>query len=189
MRNILPAVAILALLASCSGGSKKVVIEASGKVTVNGNTVNLEPGSQHNEVPFVPSADSISVVSPSGTKGFSVKENGLYVLNLKTDTIAGAYQPVGTDNSQQVISQENLKQRIDSLYQLMMGTNVSAKSRNYNLPPFTIARITDNTDAEVIGPFLKVPGSFDPSKKHEIYKFYTNKEIMEILMKSSKMAQ
>ncbi|MBA4167569.1 MAG: hypothetical protein H0X41_08525 [Chitinophagaceae bacterium] len=159
----------------------------SGKAEINGNTITLKPGTQHNETTFTPDGDSVTVVSPSETKGYSVKDNGYYLLNLKTDTIAGAYQPVGTNNATIIITQDNLRTRMDSLSQLMRGTNVSEKARNYNIPPFTIAKITSNTDAQIIGPFVKIPGSFDPSQKHEVYKFYTNKEIMEILQKNAKM--
>jgi hypothetical protein len=49
------------------------------------------------------------------------------------------------------------------------------------------ARITANKDAEIIGPYRKVPGSLDPSVKHEVYKFYTNKEILEIIENVKKM--
>lgn len=177
---IFPLFSIL-LLASCSGAGKKVLIMASGKVTMQGNTVTLEPGTSHTEVTYEPSGDNISIVAPSGNKEVAVKEPGLYILNLKTDTIVGSYQEVGTDNSQKVISQDDLWNRVDSLTKLMSGQNVSAASRNYNIPPMQISRITANTDAEIIGPYRKIPGSFDPSKKHEVYKFSTNKEIQETI--------
>lgn len=160
---------------------------ASGKIQVNGNTINLQPGTTHNEVTVDPDSDSIIVTSPSGNQGYAVKEAGFYLLNLKKDTIVGSYLRTGTDNSQQVISQENLWQRVDSLTQLMKGQNVSAERRNYNLPPFSIAKITDNTKAQIIGPFRKVPGSFDPALEHEVYKFYTNKEVAEIVENVKKM--
>lgn len=189
MKNISVLAVIVSLFASCSGGSKKILVMLSGSADITGNTIHLQPGTTHNEMTFTPDGDSITVISPSQTKGFSVKDRGYYLLNLKKDTIAGAYQHVGTDNAQQVISQENLRARIDSLNQLMHGANVSGKARNYNLPPFTLAKITDNTDAQIIGPYVKLPGSFDPSREHEIYKFYTNKEIMDIVTRSNKMIQ
>ncbi len=140
-------------------------------------------GSTHNEESFTPQGDSIIVVSPSNTEGFSVKEPGLYLLNIKKDTVAGSYQRVGTDNSTQKLTQEILRYRIDSLYQLMIGYNVSKEARNFNIPPFTIAKITDNTDAQIIGPYVKIPRSFDPNVEHEVYKFYTTKEIWDMIMK------
>lgn len=160
---------------------------ASGDIQVSGNTITLKPGNRHNESIFNASGDSITVEAPSGTTSYAVEGAGFYLLNLKKDTLVGSYQRTGTDNSQQIISQESLKQRLDSLNQLLVGQNVAAATRNYNLPPFTIAKITDNKEAEIIGPYVSMPGSFDPTKEHEIYKFYTNKEMAEIIQKLSGM--
>ena len=174
------------LFYSCSGGGKKVVIMASGKIQVNGNNITLDPGSTHNEETIVPDGDNITVTTPTGNKDFEVKEPGLYLLNIKKDTLAGSYQKTGTDNSQIVITQENLWERVDSLTLLMKGQGVSEAKRNYSIPPMSIAKITKNTDAQIIGPFRKIPGSFDPSKEHEVYKFFTNKEISDIIEKVKK---
>ena len=174
------------LFYSCSGGGKKVVIMASGKIQVNGNNITLDPGSTHNEETIVPEGDKITVTTPTGNKDFEVKEPGLYLLNIKKDTLAGSYQKTGTDNSQIVITQENLWERVDSLTLLMKGQGVSEAKRNYSIPPMSIAKITKNTDAQIIGPFRKIPGSFDPSKEHEVYKFFTNKEISDIIEKVKK---
>ena len=171
---------------SCSGGGKKVIVMASGNIEVNGNSITLQPGTTHNEETVVPDGDKITVNSPSGNKDFDVKESGLYLLNLKKDTLAGSYQKTGTDNSQIVITQENLWERVDSLTMLMKGQGVSEAKRNYSIAPMTIAKITKNTDAQIIGPYRKIPGSFDPSKEHEVYKFFTNKEIADIIEKVKK---
>ena len=190
MKNPLYLVAliIVMMLSACSGGSKKVLIMSSGKVDINGNAISAQSGTTHTETPLVPESDSITVVSPSGAIGFSVREPGLYILNLKKDTLVGSYQRTGTDNSQLVISQESLRGRIDSLYQLMSGVNVDEASKNYHIVPLQLTRITANTEAQIIGPYLKMPGSFDPSREHEVYKFYTNKEMAEIIEKIKPMA-
>jgi hypothetical protein len=171
---------------SCGGGGKKVVVMASGTIKAVGNTITLQPGTTHNEQTISPGSDKITVNSPSGNKEFDVKEPGLYLLNLKKDTLAGSYQKTGTDNSQIVITQENLWERVDSLTLLMKGQGVSEAKRNYSIPPMAIAKITKNTEAEIIGPYRKIPGSFDPSKEHEVYKFFTNKEIADIIEKVKK---
>lgn len=173
-------------LYSCSGGGKKVMVMASGNIQVNGNNITLQPGTTHNEETIVPDDDKITVTSPSGNKDFDVKESGFYLLNLKKDTLAGSYQKTGTDNSQIVITQENLWERVDSLTMLMKGEGVSEAKRNYSIAPMTIAKITKNTDAQIIGPYRKIPGSFDPSREHEVYKFFTNKEIADIVEKVKK---
>lgn len=175
------------ILASCSGGGKKVVVMASGKVQVNGNNITLDPGTTHNEATVNADGDNITVTTPSGTKNFELKESGLYLLNLKNDTLVGSYQRTGTDNSRQVISQDDLFQRVDSLTALMQGTNVSEAARNYNIPPSSVAKISPNTTAQIVGPYRKIPGSFDPSQEHEIYKFYTNKEVAEIISNVQRM--
>ena len=173
-------------LYSCGGGGKKVVVMVSGSIKADGDNITLSPGTTHNEQTITPSGDKITVNSPSGNKEFDVKDAGLYLLNLKKDTLAGSYQKTGTDNSQIVITEENLWQRVDSLTLLMKGQGVSEAKRNYSIPPMSIAKITKNVDAEIIGPYRKLPGSLDPSKEHEVYKFFTNREIANIIEKVKK---
>ena len=173
-------------LYSCSGGGKKVVIMASGTIKAEGDNITLTPGTTHNEQTITPGGDKITVTSSSGNKEFDVKDAGLYLLNLKKDTLAGSYQKTGTDNSQIVITEENLWQRVDSLTMLLKGQGVSEAKRNYSIPPMSVAKITTNVDAEIIDPYRKIPGSFDPSKEHEVYKFFTNKEIADIIEKVKK---
>lgn len=178
------------IISSCGGGGggKKVLVMASGKVTVNGNTINLQPGTSHNEATFVPEGDNVTVVSPDGSKEYPISENGYYLLNLKKDTIVGSRQRVGSaETAQQEISLDNLKVRIDSLQQLMAGTNVNEQAGTFNIPPSTIKKLTDNTNADIIGPFKSAPTSFDPNKEYEIYKFFTNKETAELVEKFRKM--
>lgn len=176
------------LLAGCSGGQeKKVLVMASGKVQIKDNVITLEPGTTHTENEIAVTNDKVTVSTPSGSSDFPVPDAGFYILNIKNDTLVGSYQRIGTDNSQTVISQENLKTRIDSLNQLLTGRNANSTNRNYFIPPNQIAKVTANTKAQIIGPYKRVPGSFEGGKEHEIYKFYTNKEMHEIVEKLSKM--
>jgi hypothetical protein len=191
MKTIFAILSVLLVTACGGSGGKKVLVMASGKIQVSGNTINLQPGTSHNESTFVPESDSIVVVTPSNTEGFSVKENGLYLLNLKKDTIAGTRQRIGKEGetAQQTITQDNLKFRIDSLYQLMIAYNVKEDAGQYNIPPFTIKRLTNNVDAEVFGPYRPLPNTFNPALEHEVYKFYTNKEIWDLILKLHKMTK
>ena len=70
--------------------------------------ITLTPGTTHNEVTFDAAGDKITVTSPAGNKEFDLKESGLYLLNLKKDTLAGSFQKTGTDNSQIKITEESL---------------------------------------------------------------------------------
>ena len=188
IQAILFAVTCICFLAACSGGQeKKVLVMASGKVQIKDNVITLDPGTTHTENEIAVTDGKLTVTRPSGSVDFSVPESGFYILNIKNDTLVGSYQRIGTDNSQEVISQENLKTRIDSLKQLMAGTNANSTSRNFSIPPNQITKISSNTNAQIIGPYKKVPGSFEGGKEHEIYKFYTNKEMHEIVDRLSKM--
>ena len=190
-QTVIVMLSVFYCITACSGGGegKKVLVMASGKVQVNENVITLEPGTTHTETEIPVTADKLTVNSPAGSTDFKVADAGLYLLNIKIDTLVGSYQRIGTDNSQTVISQENLKTRIDSLNKLMAGTNTSSANRNYCIPPNQISKVTANTAAQIIGPYKKVPASFEGGKDHEIYKFYTNKEMKEIVEKLSKMVE
>ena len=188
IHSIFLALISLYLFAACSEKpGKKVLVMASGQVQIKDNVITLEPGTTHTENEINVADEKLTVKTPSGSSDFTVPDPGLYILNIKTDTLVGSYQRIGSDNSQTVISQENLKTRIDSLNQLMAGTNASATNKNFFIPPNQISKVTSNTNAQIIGPYKKVPGSFEGGKEHEIYKFYTNKEMHEIVGKLSKM--
>lgn len=182
------AMVMVYILAACAEKpEKKILVMASGKVQISGNVITLDPGTTHTENEITVADEKLTVKSPSGSSDFQVPETGYYILNIKSDTIVGSYQRIGTDNSQTVITQENLKIRIDSLNQLMSGTNANSTNRNFFIPPNQISKVTANAAAQIIGPYKRVPGSFEGGKEHEIYKFYTNKEMHEIVDKLSKM--
>lgn len=160
-----------------------MLVMGSGTITLGENSVTIEPGSRHNEQRLKVTADKISIKGFPGATEVAVPETGLYVLNLKRDTLVGSYQRVVEGQSETRITQEVLRTRVDSLNQLMVGSNVNAASRNFFLPPGQLSKISTNTDAQVIGPYLRMPTTFEGGKEHEIYKFYTNKEVLEIVQK------
>lgn len=183
---VLPLLLLLTLLSACGGKEKKVIIMASGKLMIDDMTISIDPGTTHNEKELIVKGDKITLKNGTTVADIMVTEPGLYVLNMKMDTLVGSYQRVGTENTTQRLTQEDLQKKIDSLEQLTAGTNVSAAARNFNISPGRIARITGNTAATVIGPYLKMPSSFEGGKEYEIYKFSTNKEIRETIDKLRK---
>ncbi len=185
--QLLACTLLASLIISCGGKSKKILIMASGKITVEGNTIKVEPGTRHNEELMTVQGDRISVNNGSSTTEHSVTEPGLYLLNIKNDTLVGSYKRVGTENTVTKVTQEELQQNIDSLQQLMTGANVNATNRNFCIAPGKLIMITANTNAQIIGPYLKMPASFEGGKEYEIYKFSTNKEIMEVVDKLKKL--
>ena len=181
--------ALFVLLIACSGEDKQVLIMSSGTIKVSGNNITLEPSTRHNEQKVSVSEDKLHIVSPDGNSDVTISGGGgLYILNLKTDTLVGSYQHIGEQGENEKITQEDLRMRIDSLQQLTKGTNVSNEKRNFFIPPRQIVKISSNGQAQVVGPYLKMPASFESGKEHEVYKFYTNKEVYEIIDKLKPMA-
>ena len=182
--------ALLLFMIACSGEDKQVLIMSSGSVKVSGNTITLDPSTRHNEQKISVSDEKLNIVSPSGNTEVSVNNGGgLYILNLKTDTLVGSYQRIGEQGESEKITQEDLRKRIDSLEQLTKGTNVSGEKRNFFIPPGQVSKLSTNGQAQVVGPYLKMPASFESGKEHEVYKFYTNKEVYEIIGKLKPMVE
>lgn len=186
MKYVLPA--LMLFLIACSGEDKQVLIMSSGSVKISGNTITLEPSTRHNEQKISVSDEKLNIISPNGNSEVAVNNGGgLYILNLKTDTLVGSYQRIGEQGESEKITQDDLRKRIDSLEQLTKGTNVNSEKRNYFIPPGQVSKISTNGQAQVVGPYLKMPASFESGKEHEIYKFYTNKEVYEIIDKLKPM--
>ena len=183
------ALAGMVLLCSCGGVKRKVIVYSNGTPSIQENTITLKSGTSHTETEFFPTDKTITVKMPDNvTQTFTVDgdgTDGLYILNLKKDTLIGSFQPVGTESKQEKITQENLKYRIDSLQQLMMGTNVSEARKNFFITPAQLKRISGNENAQIVGPFMRMPGSFAGTP--EVYKFYTNNEVRETIQRLQKM--
>jgi hypothetical protein len=184
--------AAMTLLTACS--HKKILVYASSDIQVDDTQKNITvtEGTTHHEKELDFSgggAVTLNIQSPSGKFTLQAPEGGLYIINLKNDTVVGSYQHVGADNGEVKITQDALKQKLDSLQKLILGQNISAAGKNYFIAPGTIVRITDETKAKVFGPFVTIPADFDAASAPEIYKFYTNTEVREIIGNLSQMVK
>lgn len=185
---------IMTLVACSSPDSKKVLIMGRGGITANGNDITMKEGSGYSEETVEVSGDkatSWNVTTPAGKTSVNIPaEKGFYVLNLKTDTIVGSQQILGKDlSSSHTITQDELKMKIDSLTKLTAGTNVSP-GHSYFILPNQVVKITASTDAKVFGPFTKIPGTLEADKNGkapELYKFYTNAEMRDLIATLRKM--
>lgn len=180
----------MAFFAACSPGvQKKVVVMSSGKIQVDNNTktITLEPGTQHNEAELTLSGKDNTVTVkgiPAGDKSFDVPENGLYLLNLKTDTLVGNIVNFGSSGVPTSITTEQLEHIIDSTQQLIDGKNASDANKTYFIVPNTIKKITTNMNAQLLNPYKNIPYKVEvdkDGKAPEIYKFYTDKQKRESL--------
>ncbi len=165
-----------------------------GTLTARENSVTLKQGSGYAEATVQLTDDKesqLSVDVDGSKKDVAVPAGeGFYMLNLRTDTIVGAKQNIGTDlSSGKVMTQEELKLKIDSLVQLTTGANVKQGGTNFIIAPNQVVKISGNVNARVYGPFTKIPGAIDADpdgKEVELYKFYTNQEMRDLIEKLRK---
>ena len=187
------AFACLLALTACKGHDKKVLVYASSDIQTDNTKTNITitDGTTHHEQELdFTGADpvTLNIQSPGGKLSLEAQDDGLYIVNLKNDTVIGSYQHVGAEGGESKITQEALKMKLDSLQKLVAGQNISEANRNYFITPNKIVKITADTKAKVFGPFTTIPGAFDAGSVPEIYKFYSIKELREIISKLAVMA-
>jgi hypothetical protein len=195
MQRFLTLLGLIAIttLTACSH-HKKILVYATTdsdiKVDETQKNITVGDGTAHHEKELDFSGSdpvTLNIESPSGKFTLQANDDGLYIVNLKSDTVVGSYQHVGADNGEVKITQDALKQKLDSLQKMVMGQNVSEAGKNYFIPPNKIVKITPETKAKVFGPYVTIPSDFDAGSAPEIYKFYTNKEVRVIIANLSKM--
>ena len=196
MKQLLSLLIPVVMLSACRGGGAKVLVITRGDIAVNGTSITITDDNSYAEKTIDLSGsgnNTLSVTAPTGTFRVDVPGPGFYLLNVRKDTLLGAWQKLGRDlNSDRIISQEDLKIKIDSLRQLMADSNVSASGRNFFITPGKLQKISDNLNADVIGPFQLIPATLDPGpdgKGPELYKFYTSGEMREMITKLNKLTQ
>lgn len=189
MKLILSCLTAILLLASCSSDQKRVVVFSKGSVDVNTDTKTIKAtdgaGHEDKTVDFVGKTVEITLNTPSGDAKVTLTENGYYIINVKNDTIIGS-QVNYTDPqlSNQVITQEALRFKIDSLHNLVNNKNVGKANGNFYILPNSAVHITGNFDAIIIGPFHKMRSAEGKDgKAPEVYRFYSIKEIRETIAK------
>lgn len=162
---------------------------SKGEADINteAKTIQAKDGAGHEEKTVTMGGGSVvfKLNTPAGEATVELKENGLYVINVKNDTIIGGYQKYSAPSvSQQVMTQDKLKQQIDSLQLLSEGKNVSAANRTFFILPNQAAKITDNNEAMIVGPYHRMRSAEKVNGKDpEVYRFYSIKEIREIIAK------
>ncbi len=133
-----------------------------------------------------------SVSTPNGNYTLELPKNGYYLINTKTtDTVVGSYQDyVAPKQDYTLLSQETLKQKTDSLINLMVGKNISEVNQNFFIPSKTASFITENLDAIFVAPYhsmtsLEVKKGTVP----EVYRFYTNTDVRSMVEKMQELAK
>ncbi|HTL09089.1 MAG TPA: hypothetical protein VL307_12550 [Chitinophagaceae bacterium] len=188
--SILAIASTMLLLNACSGGhtaEKRVVVMASGKLTVADKTITLDPSLTHNEQELVFPDDklTLNLKTTSGiNKTFDLTEPGVYLLNLQTDTLIGGLVNYGTLGMPGSITAEEMDHIIDSTQQLMQGTNASDAKSTYFILPMTIKKISAKSNTKVVGSFKGIPyknEAGEDGKLPDVIKFFSVKQKRETL--------
>jgi hypothetical protein len=178
------------LLSACSSNHvKKVVVMANGKMTMDESKqkIKLEPSNTHTEEELVFNTGdkiTLSVEGTDGVKTFDVADDGVYLLNLKMDTLTGGGVNYSAEGRSSSMSREQLDRMIDSTQKLIIGEEVSDAKKNYFIIPWNIKKITGTSTARIVGPYKGIPYKIETDasgKPTEVYKFFTNKQQRESL--------
>src|ERR1700743_292209 len=187
-------IVLVVCFSACKGHMKKVLVYASDKITVDNTQKNITvangDGTTHHEqeLDFTTGDPvTLNVETPQGKYTLTAQEDGLYIANCKNDTVVGSKQHVGAEGGESKITQDALTKKLDSLKRLVADQNVSDANQNFFITPGKIQKITTETQAKVFGPFTTVPGGFDAGSVPAIYKFYSMREMREIIANLEKM--
>lgn len=188
-KSLLSIITAILFFTACSSDQKRVVVFSKGTAEINTETkiIKATDGAGHEDkaVDFVGKNVELTLNTTAGEAKVTLTENGYYVVNVKNDTIIGS-QVNYTDPqlANQVITQEALKFKIDSLENLVANKNVGKATRNFYILPNSAVHITENFDAIIIGPFHKMRSAEGKDgKAPEVYRFYSIKEIRETIAK------
>src|SRR5947199_9571667 len=134
----------LLFLGACSSHEKKVLLYADSKIQMDQSQKNItiEDGTTQIEQELnFNSGDPIvlNITGPKGKYTLEVKEDGLFLANLKNDTVVGSMQHTGESRHTRITQQE-LQSQLDSLNKLIKGQNISSASKNYFIPPGQVVK-------------------------------------------------
>jgi hypothetical protein len=187
MKKIVFLFGAVLLLASCK--DKKMIVMSKGPAEVNtdNKTIKAKDGSGHEEKEVTLGGNDVvyKISAPAGETSVELKGGGLFIVNVKNDTVIGSLQRYGDPKlAQNMLTQDNMKRQIDSLQLLVEGKNVSEANHNFFILPNTAVKISENTNAMVVGPYHRMRSAEKvDGKDPEVYRFYSIKEVREMIGK------
>ena len=96
MKKYLVGIVTICFMMACAKNEKTVVVMSKGKadIDLNAHTIKASDGNGHEEKTLnINSAEiSFKLNTSAGEATVQLKENGLYIINVKNDTIIGSYQ-------------------------------------------------------------------------------------------------
>lgn len=184
------------MLASCTSHTKKVIIYANSKAEISeaAKTITNKDNTGHVDQTYTYSTgDALTfTVQPMEGAAYTIEvpEDGYYIVNTKAkDTIIGGFQKYSTpEEANRMMTQDDLKRNIDSLKQMVAGTNISAANRTFYILPGKAAKITENVQAEIVGPYHRMTSiAKTGDEEPEVYRFYSISEVRETIAKLEKL--
>ena len=188
MKQLTFSLLALTLLASCSSSIKRVYVLSKGPAVVDeaAKTISAKDGTGHEEkvVNYTDASVNLQLDAPAGKTAVTLTDKGLYVLNVKNDTIIGALQNYTAPKLQQnLLTQDDLKMKIDSLQQLVAG-KIASKEKNFFILPNQAVKITENLEAIIVTPYHQMRSAEKvDGQAPEVYRFYSIREIRETIGK------
>ncbi|MFI5124867.1 MAG: hypothetical protein ACHQDF_06045 [Chitinophagales bacterium] len=194
MKKISALLLVIALIfTACKSHNKTILVYANSDIQVDDSKKNIvvQDGTTHVEKELTFSGSdpvALNIQGPGGKYTLEAKEDGLYIANLKSDTVVGSLQHVG-ETAHTRMTQDQLKANLDSLNKLIRNENITSANKNYFIAPGKIVRLSAFTKAKVFGPFTSIPSAFDAGSVPEIYKFYNLSEVRDIIGKLTEMSK
>ena len=115
MKKLFSILGVVLLLSACK--DKKLIVFSKGKAEVNtdAKTIKATDGTGHEEKEVTLSSSNVTykITAPAGEATIDFPGDGLYIVNAKADTIVGGYHPYGDPAKQKVVTQVELKHKID----------------------------------------------------------------------------
>src|ERR1700754_4408908 len=96
---------VMVSLTACKGHEKKGLVYASGNLEIDNSKqhITVAEGTTHHEQELdFTSGDAVNLdfQTPQGKTTLSVPEDGLFIANLKTDTVIGSMQRIGAEGGE-----------------------------------------------------------------------------------------
>jgi hypothetical protein len=182
MKKLFSVFCMVLLLSACK--DKKLVVFSKGTADVNtdAKTIKSKDGSGHEEKEVTLSSGDVTykITGPAGEATIDLPGAGLFIVNVKADTIVGGYHAYGDPAKQKIVTQVELKHKIDSMVALSENNSAGFPIRSFYILPNKAARISDNTQSMVVGPYHRMRSAEKvDGKDPEVYHFYTLKEFRE----------
>ncbi|HEX6915983.1 MAG TPA: hypothetical protein VF145_12120, partial [Chitinophagaceae bacterium] len=180
-------VPVLMMLASCAAGHKKVIVLSQGSANIDTDNRKIDASGQGHEEKTVLIHDEgqvpMELNTPFGKNTVQLDGSGLFIINLKQDTIVGSLVNYTAPKTQgRTITEPELRANIDSLEQILTG-RVSAEKKTFYILPLHAVKVTDNTDAHIVTPFHQMTSiSVESGKTPEVYRFYPIAEVRVTLL-------